>query len=68
VSQDQDELTLQNEYVTHVYTLGFAIHPPRTTWTMEGGYGIGSLASDFGDPARTRGSAQQGVFRLRWAF
>lgn len=65
---DRDELTAQNEYLSHTVTVGFGLHPVRTSWTIETGYGITWTRADFGDPSRSRSNEQRGLARVRWIF
>ena len=48
---DRDDFTRANEYLGHTVTAGFGLRPKGTSWTVETGYAIEWLRSDFGDPS-----------------
>jgi hypothetical protein len=66
--EDQDDLTLQNEYLANILTLGLGLRPAGASWTFDVGYAIEWRQADFGTPAEPRSSRQQLASMLRWAF
>ena len=67
-SQDQDELTRNNETVSHTGTAGFSVQPRGAIWSFDAGYGLEWWRADYGDPTLPHGSRQQLASQLRWAF
>jgi hypothetical protein len=65
---DRDAYTEQNEYLGHSMTLGLGLKPAGATWTFDVGYAVAWQRADFGSPAALRGSRQQLVSLVRWAF
>ena len=67
-SQDADELTRNNETVSHTGTVGFSVQPQGAIWSFDVGYGLEWWRADYGDPGLPRASRQQVASQLRWAF
>jgi hypothetical protein len=67
-SVDLDQLTRNNETVGSTGTLGFSVQPTGSIWSLDVGYAIEWWRADYGDPALPRGSRQQLLSQLRWAF
>jgi opacity protein-like surface antigen len=67
-SSDDDDFTLSNEWIGHTGTLGFGLHPPGTTWTMEAGYALQFEQADFGDPGQPHANRQNLALQIRWLF
>lgn len=65
---DDDDFTLANEFVGQSVSAGLGLTPPRAKWVLETGYTFGWWGSDFQDPDNHRGTRQQLVTQLRWAF
>jgi hypothetical protein len=65
---DRDELTKNNETIGNMGTIGLSVQPAGSVWSLDAGYGIEWWSADYGDPAQPRGSLQQLVSQLRWAF
>jgi hypothetical protein len=65
---DLDDFTHGNEYRSHLGTVGVGLHPPRSIWTLDLSYGVSSVRADFGDPTEPRGTRQQFVSQVHWAF
>jgi hypothetical protein len=65
---DADDLTRNNEYKGWSGSLGMGVHPVGTTWSVELGWSLTWLRSDYGDPTDSRSSRQQLASVLRWAF
>lgn len=67
-SDDLDERTAANEYLTNSITLGLGLRPAKAIWAIDLGYVLDMVQSDFGDPAGIRGNRQQLAAQLRWDF
>jgi hypothetical protein len=67
-SDDRDDQTAQNEFVSHTVTAGLGLRPEGATWGFEAGYAIEWLQPDFGDPTEGRESRQQLAGQVRWVF
>ncbi len=67
-SRDADTETGLNETVSHTMTLGAGYHALQASWSVDAGYGVEWLKSDFPDPSQFRGSNQSFLMNLRWAF
>lgn len=67
-SFDEDDLTVQNEFISNSITVGAGLKPPGTTWSFEAGYAFEWLQPDFGDPSERREGRQQLAAQIRWAF
>ncbi len=67
-SQDLDDLTRNNETLSHTGTVGFSVQPRGAIWSFDAGYGLEWWRADYGDPALPRGSRQQLASQLRWVF
>lgn len=65
---DLDELTKNNETVGHTGTIGFSVQPAGSIWRFDAGYALGWWQADYGDPTLPRGSRQQLLSQVRWAF
>ena len=65
---DRDDFTHGNEYRSHLGTIGIGLRPTHSIWSLDVSYGVSWLRADFGDPAEPRGSRQQFVSQLHWAF
>ena len=65
---DRDDFTRANEYLGHTVTAGFGLRPKGTSWTVETGYAIEWLRSDFGDPSLQRSSRQDLSMQVHWQF
>jgi len=66
--EDQDELTLGNEYVGHSVTLGVGLRPTGASWVIQTGYAVEWRATDYGDPTKPRSGSQQLASMIRWSF
>ena len=67
-SRDLDELTANNESLSHTATVGFSVQPTGAIWSFDTGYGLEWWRADYGDPALPRGTRQQLATQLRWVF
>ena len=67
-TQDLDQLTRNNESVSHTGTVGFSVQPAGAIWSFDAGYGLEWWRADYGDPALPRGSRQVLASQLRWVF
>jgi len=67
-SRNQDDLTVQNEYLSNAGTLGFTLRPKNAIWNFDTAYSIEWWRADYGTPAQPRGSRQQLLGQLRWQF
>lgn len=67
-SDDRDDLTEQNEYLSHVVTGGLGIRPAGSRWSLDAGYAFEWGQADYGSPARPRFTRQQLGTQLRWVF
>jgi hypothetical protein len=65
-SDDTDELTANNEYISNSVTLGLGIRPAGRTWFIETGYAYEWLRGDYADPQQTRGVRNQFMAQVRW--
>ena len=66
--EDEDDYTLQNEYVANTVTLGLGLRPAGANWTFEAGYALEWRQADYGTSANPRSSRQQLASMVRWAF
>lgn len=66
--EDKDDLTEQNEYMSHAVTVGAGYQPPMARWRFESGYVFEWGQADFGTPARPRFTRQQLATQIKWAF
>ena len=67
-SDDRDEGSLQNEFVSNTITAGLGLGPRGTSWGFEAGYAIEWLQPDYVDPAQSRESRQQLAVQVGWKF
>jgi len=67
-SDDEDELTGQNEYLSNAMTLGLGFQPAGARWQVDAGYIFRWGQADFGDPGEPRNDRQQLGTQLRWVF
>jgi hypothetical protein len=67
-TDDRDDLTTANEYLSHTGTIGLGLAPSGALWTVDAGYALEFLQPDFGDPTEARESRQQLAAQMRWAF
>jgi len=67
-SEDQDELTENNEFVWNAVTLGLGIALPGRAWVIESGYSYEWFRGDFPDPVSTRGNRNQFNAQIRWVL
>ncbi len=67
-SDDRDETTLQNEYLSHTVTAGLGVAPQAAIWSVEAGYAIEWLQPDFVDPSVSRESRQRLALQVGWRF
>jgi hypothetical protein len=67
-SDDRDESTLQNEYLSHTVTGGLGLTPQGSVWSVEAGYAIEWLQPDFVDPLVSRESRQMLALQVGWWF
>ena len=65
---DEDDYTVQNEYIGNMMSLGLGLRPSGATWAFEAGYAIEWLQGDFGSALEPRASRQQLASMLRWVF
>jgi opacity protein-like surface antigen len=65
---DRDDYTKGNEYLGHTVTAGFGLRPAGASWSVETGYAIEWLRSDFGDPTNQRSSRQDLSMQIHWLF
>ncbi|HEY6416467.1 MAG TPA: hypothetical protein VIX41_09525, partial [Acidimicrobiales bacterium] len=67
-TDDADDLTRDNEVLSHTVTAGLGLLPANSTWTFDLGYAFEWLNADFGAPGAPRETRQQATAQLRWAF
>lgn len=65
---DRDALTKLNEFTGRGGSLGLGLHPAGTSWSLELGWALEWLQSDFDDPLQQRSSRQQLASQLSWRF
>jgi hypothetical protein len=65
-SEDQDELTENNEFVWNAVTLGLGLALPGRTWLIESGYSYEWFRGDYPDPLSIRGTRNQFNAQVRW--
>ncbi len=65
---DEDDYTVQNEYIGNMMSLGLGVRPSGATWGFEAGYAIEWLQGDYGTPLEPRASRQQLASMVRWVF
>jgi hypothetical protein len=65
-SDDRDDLTLNNEFVSNAVTLGLGVRPPGRSWAIESGYAYEWFRGDYPDPISTRGTRNQFNAQVRW--
>jgi hypothetical protein len=65
---DADEYTLGNEWTSRSGSIGLGVHPRGTSWSVEAGYSLAWIQSDFGDPLNHRGSRQHLESLVHWNF
>jgi len=67
-TEDEDDLTEDNEWKSQGVTVGMGFHPQLARWRFESGYVFEWGQADFGSPARPRFTRQQLATQLKWAF
>lgn len=67
-SEDADDLTDQNEFVSHAVTVGAGYQPLLGRWRFESGYQFEWGQADFGTPAQPRFTRQQIATQIKWTF
>jgi hypothetical protein len=67
-TEDDDDLTENNEWKSQAITLGAGFQPPLARWRFESGYVFEWGQADFGSPARPRFTRQQIATQIKWAF
>lgn len=65
-SEDQDDLTENNEFVSNAITLGLGVRPGGRSWFIESGFAYEWFRGDYPDPQQTRGSRNQFNAQIRW--
>jgi hypothetical protein len=65
-TDDLDDLTENNEFVSNAVTLGLGVRPAGRTWTFESGYAYEWFRGDYPDPTQTRGTRNQFNMQVRW--
>ena len=67
-SDDRDQLTGRNEFLSNSMTAGFGIKPLGATWSLDLGWAIEWISPDFADPTEPKESRQQLAAQIRWVF
>jgi hypothetical protein len=65
---DRDLNSTRNEFKSNVLTAGFGLARPGSVWSVDLGWSIEWLKSDFEDATNERGSRQTLAAQLRWAL
>lgn len=65
---DNDDYTRGNEFTSRTGSIGLGVHPRGTRWSLDAGYSLSWLQSDFGDPLNHRGSRQHLESLVHWSF
>jgi len=65
---DQDTHTASNEWTTQSVSLGLGLKPHGAHWSVDAGYSLTFLQSDYDDPLNHRGSRQHLETLLHWAL
>ncbi len=67
-SDDRDDETEQNAFVSHTATAGLGLKHPGSRWGLEASYAFEWGIADFGTPSLPRSTRQQLAAGLRWSF
>ena len=66
--EDLDDLTEDNEFLSHAVSVGAGFQPSMARWRFESGYVFEWGQADYGSPARPRFTRQQLATQVKWSF
>jgi hypothetical protein len=66
--EDLDDLTGQSEYLANTATLGLGLTPDGASWRFDASFALEWWQADYGNPNQPRGTRNQMVAEIGWAF